>query len=339
MKKSTTVTKTLLLVLTALIWGFTFAFQSMAADYVGTYTYLAARSWIAVLFLIPVVKITDFMTMKQTGRSKAPDTAKGRRNLWIAGAICGGFLCMASAFQQAGISMTTTAKASFITALYVILVPIMSLFLGRKTDGKIWFCVAVSVVGLYFLCFKKGSLQGFGPGDILMLFAAAGFAIQILVVDWFVKDMDPIRLSQMQVGFQGLFATILMLIFEHPTVYGLTHAAVSILFAGVLSSGVAYTLQIAGQKGLNPAIASIAMCLESVFGAIGGWLILDEKLTPREMSGCALMFTAIVLAQLPSGQAKPIARDIDGHAKHISGKDITGQAKKITGQAEKEAGL
>lgn len=296
----TTVTKTLLLVLTAFLWGFTFSFQSMATEYVGTYTFLAARSWIAVLFLVPVVRISDRAAKKQTGRSKAPETARERKRLWLAGAACGGVLCMASAFQQAGIAMTTTAKASFITALYVILVPVISLLLGKKTDRKIWLCVAMAVCGLYFLCFKRGGLSGFGPGDILMLFAAAGFALQILVVDRFVTSMDPIRLSQMQVGFQGLFSTILMLIFEHPTAGGLARAAVSILFAGVLSSGVAYTLQIVGQKGLNPTIASIAMCLESVFGAVGGWLLLGEKLSVREMSGCALMFAAIVLASVPS---------------------------------------
>ena len=299
MRKSTTVTKTLLLVLTAFIWGFTFSFQSIATKYVGTYTYLACRSWIAVLFLIPVIRVSDRIRLKQTGSCPAPATAQQKRALWIAGAASGAVLCMASAFQQTGIATTTTAKASFITAMYVILVPIFSMFLGKKTERKIWFCVAVSIVGLYFLCFKAGSLEGFGGGDALMLCAAAGFAIQILVIDHFSPGLDPVRLSQRQVLFQGVIATVMMLVLEHPTAYGLLHAAVSIVFAGVLSSGVAYTLQITGQKGLNPTIASIAMCLESVFGAIGGWLILGQRLSGREILGCALMFTAIVLAQLP----------------------------------------
>ena len=177
MRKSATVTKTLLLVLTAFIWGFTFSFQSIATKYVGTYTYLACRSWIAVLFLIPVIRVSDRIRLKQTGSSLAPVTMQQKRALWIAGAASGAVLCMASAFQQTGIATTTTAKASFITAMYVILVPIFSMFLGKKTERKIWFCVAVSIVGLYFLCFKAGSLEGFGGGDALMLCAAAGFAI------------------------------------------------------------------------------------------------------------------------------------------------------------------
>lgn len=301
MKRSTTVTKTLLLVLTAFIWGFTFSFQSMAAEYVGTYSFLATRSWIAVLFLVPVVKAADSIRMKKTGNSLRPKTAGEKKLLWLAGGACGAVLCLASALQQAGIAYTTTAKASFITALYVILVPVLSVFLGRKTDRKIWFCVALSVVGLYFLCFRGGTIQGFGKGDLLMIFAALGFAIQILVVDRFVTLVDPIRLSRMQVMFQGIISTVLMLIFERPTAADLFHAAFPIIFAGIFSSGVAYTFQIVGQKGLNPTIASIAMCLESVFGAIGGWLILGQKLSPREVLGCALMFTAIVLAQIPSG--------------------------------------
>lgn len=237
MRKSTTVTKTLLLVLTAFIWGFTFSFQSIATKYVGTYTYLACRSWIAVLFLIPVIRVSDRIRLKQTGSCPAPATAQQKRALWIAGAASGAVLCMASAFQQTGIATTTTAKASFITAMYVILVPIFSMFLGKKTERKIWFCVAVSIVGLYFLCFKAGSLEGFGGGDALMLCAAAGFAIQILVIDHFSPGLDPVRLSQRQVLFQGVIATVMMLVLEHPTAYGLLHAAVSIVFAGFSQAG------------------------------------------------------------------------------------------------------
>lgn len=299
MKRPEPVTKTLLLVLTAFLWGFTFSFQSMATEYVGTYTYLASRSWIAALFLVPVIRGADKIRLRRTGRSKAPGTAEEKKNLWIAGAVCGAVLCIASALQQTGIATTTTAKASFLTALYVILVPIFSIFLGRKTDRKIWVCVVLAVAGLYLLCFQPGSLQGFGKGDLLMLACAAMFAVQILVVDRFVSRVDPIRLSQRQVFFQGVFATILMLVFEHPTPDALAHAAASILFAGVLSSGVAYTLQIVGQDGLNPTIASIAMCLESVFGALGGWLILGERLSGRELAGCGLTFLAIILSQIP----------------------------------------
>ena len=297
----------MLLLLTAFIWGFTFSFQSMATEYVGTYTFLATRSWIAVLFLIPVVKAADSVRMKSGGKSLRPESKAEKKLLWLAGGACGAMLCLASALQQAGIACTTTAKASFITALYVILVPIISIFLGQRTDKKIWFCAALSVVGLYFLCFKAGSPGGFGRGDLLIIFAALGFAVQILVVDRFVTKVDPIRLSQMQVMFQGIISTVLMLIFERPTAAALIHAAFPIIFAGIFSSGVAYTFQIVGQKGLDPTIASIAMCLESVFGAIGGWVILGQKLSGREILGCALMFTAIVLAQIPGRQKRASA--------------------------------
>lgn len=315
MKRSQTVTKTLLLVLTAFIWGFTFSFQSMATEYVGTFTFLASRSWIAVLFLIPVIQAADKAREKRGEGSLKPNAAAGRKRLWLSGGACGAVLCLASGLQQAGIATTTTAKASFITALYVILVPVLSIFLGQKSEKKIWFCVAMSVAGLYLLCFKGGSLEGLCGGDLLMIFAALGFAVQILVVDHFVASVDPIRLSQMQVMFQGIISTVLTFILEKPSPEDLLHAAFPIIFAGILSSGVAYTLQIVGQKGLDPAIASIAMCLESVFGAIGGWVILGQKLTSREMSGCALMFAAIVLAQIPAGSFK--------HEKTARGRSLT----------------
>lgn len=322
--RSASAVKTLMLVLCALLWGFTFPFQSIATNYVGTYTFLAARSWVAVIFLIPVVKAADVIRTKsreknaeaagvRTGAGSSgafrpesgekSDAARDPRSRWllyIAGALAGTALFAASAFQQTGIGYTTTAKASFITALYVILVPIFSLVLGRKVSGKIWLCVAISVAGLYFLCFKKGTLSGFQYGDLLMLAAAAVFAVQIMTVDHFVGRVDPIRLNQIQIGMQGILATAFTLLFEHPTAADIGRAAFAIFFAGILSSGVAYTLQIVGQNGLDPTIASIAMCLESVFGAIGGWLIQGQTLTARETLGSALMFSAIVLSQLPS---------------------------------------
>lgn len=345
--RSSSTIKTLMLVLCALLWGFTFPFQSIATNYVGTYTFLAARSWVAVIFLIPVVKAADVFRAKarekeienlrkaykstnasvlgeETGSNSADADVSGtmaaqsaipgknssrgtsagnprsRRLLLIAGALAGTALFAASAFQQTGIGYTTTAKASFITALYVILVPIFSLVLGKKVSGKIWLCVEISVVGLYFLCFKRGTLSGFQYGDLLMLAAAAVFALQIMTVDHFVSRVDPIRLNQLQIGMQGILATLFTFLFEHPTAADIGHAAFAIFFAGILSSGVAYTLQIVGQSGLDPTIASIAMCLESVFGAIGGWLIQGQTLSARETLGSALMFSAIILSQLPS---------------------------------------
>lgn len=304
MRRGETIGKTLLLVMTALLWGFTFAFQSIGAQYVGTCTFLACRSWIGVVFLIPVIRAADAMRRRQGAPDRAPRTPQQKRMLWIAGLLCGIALMVASALQQLGIAHTTTARASFITALYVLLVPILSIFLGKMPEKKIWLCVLISVVGLYFLCFKAGGLGGLGFGDVVVMGCALVFAIQILVVDHYVADVDPVRLSQRQMLTQAVLASVVMVMVERPTLQAILQAAFAILFAGVISSGVAYTLQIIAQEGLNPTIASLTMCLESVFGAIGGWLILGQVMSAREIFGAALMFAAIVLAQVPVGKKR-----------------------------------
>lgn len=291
------VTHTLLLMLAAFLWGITFSFQSMGAEYVGPFTYLALRSYLAVIFLTPVIAVADKIRVKRGGADGKPKNKTQKRDYFIAGIACGAVLTVASVLQQAGIAYTTTAKTSFITALYVVLVPLISFFMGRKPEKKIWFCMALSVIGLYFLCLSKG-LEGIAAGDLIVLLCAFAYAVQILVVDHYISSVDGIRLCRMQMFWTAIFSTLVMVIVEKPAMEAIEKAAVSIIFAGIISSGVAYTLQIVGQEGLNPSVASLAMCLESVFGALGGWVILHESMTPREIFGACLMFSAIVISQV-----------------------------------------
>ncbi len=290
--------KTLLLVLTAFIWGLAFVFQSIGAEYVGPFTFLAARSWLGFLFLCPVIFISDHIKRRHGEQDGRPKNHMQKRMLLVGGSVVGIFLFSASLFQQIGIAETTAAKSGFITAMYVVMVPVISLFLGSRPSGKIWLGVALGVTGLYFLCLS-GGLNGINRGDVLTMFCAVLFALQILSINYFIQFTDGIRLSRMQMLVTAVLATVCMLLFEHPTVSGVKAALIPILYAGIMSSGVGYTLQIIGQKGLHPTVASLAMCLESVFSAIGGWLILGQRLSGRELLGCVLMFTAIVIAQLP----------------------------------------
>ncbi len=295
-KEQHTMKNTLLLVLTAIIWGLAFVFQSMGAKYVGAYTFFAARSWLAFFFLIPVVAVSS---RRKSGSEKRKMGREEKKQLLIAGCSIGFLLFVASVLQQTGIAYTTAAKSGFITAMYVVLVPVISLFLGSSPSKNTWIGVALGVCGLYFLCMTDG-IGGINQGDILTLICALMFSLQILTINHFVQYVDSVRLCQMEMLFAAIFSTIGMLLFEHPTKEGLMAALIPILYAGIMSSGVGYTLQIVGQEGVNPTVASLVMSLESVFSAIGGWMILGEGLTMRELSGCIMMFIAIVIAQLPN---------------------------------------
>ncbi len=287
---------TLALLVCAAIWGSAFVAQSVGAEYVGAFTFLAVRNWIAVVFLIPVIFVRDTILKKRGRPSVRPANRTQRRFLLMGGAACGFFLCAASAFQQVGIRYTTTAKAGFITALYVVIVPILSVFFGKSVKSRIWMCVALAVLGLYLLCMRGELSLSFGDGVVLV--CAFLFACQIMTVDYFAPQVDTVRLSQTQFLVTALLSTVCMLLFEDLSTDSLIRALPSIAYAGVMSSGVAYTLQIIGQQNLNPAIASITMSLESVFAALAGWIVLGQSMTVRELAGCVLMFAAIILAQL-----------------------------------------
>ena len=287
---------TLLLVFAALIWGTAFVAQSVGSGYMGPYTFLASRSWLACIFLL------GLMGVRRVGQHRKglrlPFWLHGK-TLVIGGALCGVVLFAASAAQQMGIGTTSTAKAGFMTALYVVLVPVCGIFLGNRPGPKLWVCVAVSVAGLYLLCLAGRDTLSLTGGEWQLLLCAFLFTLQILLVNHFSPRLDGIQLSFAQFFTVSVLSTVFMFAFEHPTPEQFAGAAVSVLYCGIMSSGVAYTLQIVGQKELDPTIASLAMCLESVFSALAGWIILGQTLSGTELAGCVLMFAAIVASQLP----------------------------------------
>ena len=282
----------LLLLLTATIWGSAFVAQSVGMEHVGPFTFTFSRSIIGGMVLLPCILLL--------GKWKKGFATKVE---WIGGICCGIALCVASNFQQVGMQYTTVGKAGFITALYVVLVPIFGIFMKKRVSLLIWGCVAVSVAGLYLLCMPAGAFV-LAFGDLLVLLCAVLFSVHILVIDHFSPKGDGVVISCIQFFTCGILSGIPMLFFEHPSVGSILDAKWSILYAGVLSSGVAYTLQVVAQKNVNPTVASLIMCLESVVAVLAGWIILGQGMSSREIWGCALMFAAIVVAQLPAPEKK-----------------------------------
>ncbi|MBP3878390.1 MAG: DMT family transporter [Lachnospiraceae bacterium] len=288
----------LMLCLTALIWGFAFVAQSVGAGHVGTFTFLAVRNWIAAAALVPVLLVHE---RRRTDADGIPGGGRERRFLYqlAGGALCGAALFLGSAAQQAGIAGTTTAKAGFITALYVIIVPVISILAGRSPDRKLWLCVFLALAGLYLLCMKSGQ-GGLNGSDLILLLCAFLFSLQIMAVSFCLHFTDGVRLAVMQTVVTAVLSSICVLLFEHPTAEAVRAALPALLYAGLFSSAVGFTLQIIAQERLEPTVASLIMCLESVFSAVGGWLLLGQALNTREIAGCVLMFAAIVLSQIPS---------------------------------------
>ena len=287
----------LMLLLTALIWGTAFVAQSAGMDHVQPFTYNGIRTLIGGLVLIPVILLFDRLKPAES----RPSTEEQRvinKNSLLGGVCCGVVLCVASCFQQFGVSMTTAGKAGFITALYIVIVPLMGVFIKKKIPKIIWLCVAIAVAGFYLLCVKEGF--SIGTGDLLVLCCAFFFSIHIMVIDHFTAGkVDGVRMSCVQFLVAGIMAIVLMFLFEEPTLASVWNARVSILYAGVMSCGVAYTLQILGQKDTDPTTATLLMSLESVFAALSGWVLLHESLSLKEIFGCALVFVAVILAQIP----------------------------------------
>ena len=304
--KKTQIRNSLLLLLTATIWGSAFVAQSVGMEYVEAFTFTFARSIVGGIVLIPCIWFLRWLKGREKKTScdvtcaKRPHITKIE---WIGGICCGLALCAASNFQQIGIAYTTVGKAGFITALYVVIVPIMGLFFKKRVSFVVWICVVLSVIGLYLLCMTEGSLT-LAYGDLLVLICAVLFSVHIMVIDHFSPQGDGVVMSCIQFFVCGIVSGIIMLFVETPSLENIMAAAMPILYAGVLSSGVAYTLQIVGQKDMNPTVASLILCLESVVSALAGWLILHEALTARELLGCVLMFAAIVLAQVPMPERK-----------------------------------
>lgn len=287
---------TLLLFVAAVVWGFAFAAQDAASD-MGAFTLGFARSIVAGVFLIGVVIIFD----KLLGTGRRLFSRRGidvNKTELISGSIIGVVLVVASAFQQIGInSGTDGGKAAFITALYVVLVPVYALALKKRAPINVWISIAIAVVGFYFLCIKSDLTVA--PSDLLVIGASMIFPIHILTIDHFSPKCDGIRMSMVQFFTASVLNLVIALIAEGPSEFSMIIPNVMpILYLGIGSSGIAYTLQILGQKGVNPAAASIILALESVFGIIGTALFLGQMLTPREYLGCAIVLVAVVLSQI-----------------------------------------
>ena len=297
--KKMTGKNTLMLFLTAFIWGSAFVAQSVGMDYVGPFTFSCVRSFIGGIFLIPCIWFLEQWRAKNDGtEGEKKAVSKEEKKMELLGGICCGLaLCVATNLQQIGMQYTTVGKAGFITALYIVLVPIFGIFLKKKVEARIWVSVMISVVGLYLLCITDKLVLG--KGDTLVLLCAVVFTIHILVIDYFSPKADGVRIACIQFFITGILSAIPMFLFETPRLSDIFAAAVPVLYAGVLSCGVAYTLQIVAQKDADPTVASLILSLESVFSVLGGWVILGQKLSIREIAGCILMFSAIILAQLP----------------------------------------
>ena len=284
-------------ILAALIWGTAFVAQDVCADRIGTFTFNAVRYFIAVLALLVLIAVLN-ATRKDRPQPTEAEKRAGRKQLWLGGFCFGTALAIASNFQQAGIAAGTDAgKAGFLTALYVVLVPVFGLFLKRKVSLPVWVAVALSVVSLYLLCIK-GSFR-LAAGDLLVLVCAVCFAVHILVIDHFGSGCDGVKLSCVQFLFAGLWSAVCIPFFEQVDITALLSCALPLLYVGVFSCGVGYTLQILAQKDSNPTVVTILLSLESVFAVIAGAIILHQSMTPREYLGCVLMFLAVVLAQIP----------------------------------------
>lgn len=296
-----------LLLLTAFIWGIAFSAQSAGGEAAGPYTFNCIRMILGGIALLPVVSIMDHVKPS----ARRPETKQQKKELWLGGISCGAILFISSSFQQIGIYMGTSAgKAGFLTACYILLVPIIGLFFHKKCGWNIWAGVALAVLGLYLLCMDGPlSLQ---LSDGLVLLCALCFSFHIIVVDYFAPKVDGVRMSCIQFftcGILGIFPTVFLEMGhtqESISLWLSRFAAwdvwIAILYAAVFSCGVAYTLQIIGQEGLHPTVASLLMSLESVFSVIAGWLILKESMSPRELTGCIIMFAAISLAQVEFGR-------------------------------------
>lgn len=277
----------LILLLTAFIWGTAFVAQAVGMDHIEPFTFNCIRNFVGAAALLPVI----FVMSKISPRKEPED----RRTLWIGGISCGIVLAVASTLQQIGIQYTTSGKAGFITALYIIFVPLFSLFTKKKPKPTIWISVALAVVGMYLLCMKE-SLT-INKGDFYIFLCAIAFTFHIIVIDRFSPKVDGVKMSCIQFLVCGAICLVLTLIFDEPTLDGIRLAAVPILYTGVMSSGVAYTLQIIGQKFTSPTLATLIMSLESVFAALAGWVLLNQSMSVTEIFGSVLMFAGILLAQ------------------------------------------
>lgn len=282
----------LLMLLTAVIWGIAFVFQRTGMEHIGPFAFNFFRCLLSLVFLLAV---SGFLKIKNKNSEKK-QTNFSRKSLYIGGILAGLALFLGMSTQQVGMVSTSAAKAGFITTMYIVLVPIMGMFYGRKTTPKMWLCVAIAAVGLYMLSIKEGFV--IEKGDFFVFLSAIFFGLQIVIIDIFAPKADAIKLSMIEFATSGVLSLIATLMTETTTMAGIQAAGVAILYTGLLSSGVGFTLQIIAQKNLAPTVTSLIMSMESGVSAIAGVIFLHEALTSREIVGCIIMIIAVLLAQL-----------------------------------------
>ena len=290
----------ILLIIGAFIWGSAFIFQKQGMDYIDPLAFNGIRNLMGSFVLIPFILISD----KRKDREELEKEKKQRKTLVKAGLICGVCLAAASTVQQYALKYTSTGKVGFITTLYIIFVPIVGIFIGKRFRPVLWVSAVLAIVGLYVLCLKKGEGFTLQSGDWMALACAFLFAFQILALDKYTPIVNPIKLASAEFFVCGVICCTLMLIFEKPTLSAILAAYIPLLYAGLLSTGVAYTFQAVAQKHTNPVIASLIMSLESVFCVLTSWALLHEVMTKRELLGCAIIFIGIIVAQLPDFKKK-----------------------------------
>ncbi len=325
----------MILGLAAFIWGVAFVAQSVGMDYVGPFTFNAARFLIGGTVLLPLLAFLkkgnktettsrprerdgksgsghvgdDRSSGAQMGNDRSGSRQAGdRKGRWlsekgpktgiIGGICCGTALFAGSSLQQMGIAYTTVGKAGFITALYIVIVPVLGIFMKKKAGWTVWVSVAVATVGMYLLCMTGGF--GIGKGDVYLFLCAIAFSFHILIIDYFSPKADGVFISCVQFFTAGILAFLVMVLTERPSWSSILEAWLPISYAGIMSCGVAYTLQVVGQKHTDPTIAALILSLESAFSLLAGWVILGQKLSPKELFGCVLVFCAILLAQAPA---------------------------------------
>ncbi len=291
----------LLLVITAAVWGVAFVAQDVGMDYITPFTFNGVRCLIGAAVLVPVIFIRD----RAKGEGAFPWRSKA---LWIGGILCGASLCLASNLQQYGISLSdaSVGKAGFITTFYIVLVPIAGIFIKKRCPVSVWIAALIAAGGLYLLCVPQGAGFAIEFPDILVFLCALCFTVQILFVDSYSPRVDGLKLACIQFFVCGVISAVLALIFDDISLSRILAAYIPILYAGVFSCGVGYTLQIIAQKGLNPTLASIIMSLESSISVIAAWAIQGKAMNARQIAGCAVMFCAIIIAQIPSKEKEKI---------------------------------
>ena len=295
--RKTTPKGIIFLLITAIIWGSSFVAQEIGMKTIDAFTFTGIRTTLGAIFLLPIVLILN----------KGLDL---RKNTLVSGLILGVVFSVAQNFQQFAFYYSTSGKIAFITAFYMFFVPLFSVFLGKKIKLLTWLSILMGLVGLFFLCINPSDLTSINLGDLLALACAVFYAVQIMMIDRFLeKDINGVQLSFMQFAVAAVISIAAMFIFEHPVMADIKTAAPSLLYSGIMSCGIAYTFQIVGQKHANPVVASLLMCMESVFAVIAAAVVLNQGMSLREGIGCAIMFAAIILSQLSESLSRRPAED------------------------------